>query len=145
MIAPAFVLALATVPARATRVTDAGASAVRASLDRERGAASLPRLRVDPKLSRIAAAHAQDMARRRYFSHVSPEGVDPFTRMRRAGYSFRFAGENIGIGANVARAQNVIATDTSHRDIILRPQYRRVGIGVARGPSGVIVVEDFSD
>jgi uncharacterized protein YkwD len=44
------------------------------------------RMRCDPVLARVARAHAQDMGRRRYFKHVTPDGVGPNRLVERAGY-----------------------------------------------------------
>lgn len=43
-------------------------------------------MRCDPILARVARAKAVDMATRRYFSHVTPDGDGPNRLVRRAGY-----------------------------------------------------------
>jgi uncharacterized protein YkwD len=115
------------------------------TLEAERAAGRRSRLLADPRLARIAQDFASDMSRRRYFSHFTPEGADPFTRMHRAGYRFGYAGENIGVGPDAERAAREIWNDPAHRAEILKGAYRRVGIGVAPFRGGVVVVEDFSD
>jgi hypothetical protein len=45
-----------------------------------------PFVQVDPILSRVARARAADMARRRYFAHVNPDGYGPNYLVRQAGY-----------------------------------------------------------
>jgi len=55
----------------------------------ERARAGLPLLSSDPKLAEIARRHSQDMAARRYFDHVSPDGKDPERRGLDAGYPCR--------------------------------------------------------
>ena len=40
----------------------------------------LPPLNLDEKLSEVARNHSKDMANRSYFSHVTPEGLDPTAR-----------------------------------------------------------------
>lgn len=40
----------------------------------------------DPRLCQVARARAADMARRKYFSHVNPEGLGPNALVRAAGY-----------------------------------------------------------
>ena len=42
--------------------------------------------RCDPILTRVARARAADMARRRYFAHVNPDGDGPNIQVTRAGY-----------------------------------------------------------
>ena len=39
------------------------------------------------KIRQIARSHSKDMAERNYFSHVTPEGLDPTDRGRNAGYN----------------------------------------------------------
>jgi uncharacterized protein YkwD len=55
-------------------------------INRERTAAKLKPLQFDERLVRIARSHSEDMARRRFFSHVNPDGQDPTARGERAGY-----------------------------------------------------------
>jgi uncharacterized protein YkwD len=45
-----------------------------------------PFVRCDPVLSRVARAHAEDMAVRGYFRHVTPEGNGPNRLVEAAGY-----------------------------------------------------------
>lgn len=45
-----------------------------------------PSLTCHPILARVARERAEDMARRRYFSHVTPEGYGPNYLVRQAGY-----------------------------------------------------------
>jgi uncharacterized protein YkwD len=47
---------------------------------------NLPNLSYDPVLGDIAIAHSRDMAERGYFSHVTPEGVDPTGRAEKVKY-----------------------------------------------------------
>ena len=122
-----------------------GAGAVLSQINAERASQRARQLALDARLTLVAQAYANDMARRNYFSHVSPEGLDPFARMRRAGYRFGYAGENIAFDVDPVRAQIAVWNDPPHRHVLLNPNFVRVGIGTARGRSGVILVEDFSD
>ncbi len=115
------------------------------ALNTERAMSRVRPLALDRALSAVAQAHAADMARRGFFSHVTPEGVDPFARMRRGHCAFRFAGENIGLAGDPYRAHAVIWNDPAHRRLVLERNFARVGIGVARARLGTILVEDFSD
>lgn len=49
----------------------------------------------DERLMRTAQAHAQEMAERDYFGHVSADGKTVLQRFTDAGYRFLWAGENI--------------------------------------------------
>ena len=44
------------------------------------------RMQADPILTAVARARAEDMATRRYFSHVNPDGMGPNCLVRSAGY-----------------------------------------------------------
>ena len=49
-------------------------------------------------LAKAAEAHAKDMYTRRYFEHISPEGVSPIQRASAQGYQGTTVLENIGKG-----------------------------------------------
>src|SRR6266567_8993755 len=57
-------------------------------VNRERIAAGLKPFAPDPELTEVARRHSADMFARGYFAHVTPEGRDPFERMREAKVSF---------------------------------------------------------
>lgn len=81
-----------------------------------------------------ARVHSKDMADRGYFSHNTPEGVDPFDRMLEAGYSFTAAGENIAQGYPTAEA--VMAgwmSSDGHCSNIMSPDYAEIGVGYYTG------------
>jgi hypothetical protein len=60
-----------------------------------RSSRNLVALRRLPEIDRIARAHSQDMAQRRYLSHVSPEGRNPVDRLHAGGVTgFTLAAEN---------------------------------------------------
>ena len=67
----------------------------------------LATLNFDPDLSRIAQAHSQDMASRGYFSHETPEGVDPTGRAEAVKYDItkRLSDGSIrtGIAENIVK------------------------------------------
>jgi len=57
-----------------------------------------PPLAWNDALFSAAARHSQDMARRDYFDHASPEGQRVGPRVAAEGYRWRSLGENIGGG-----------------------------------------------
>ena len=83
------------------------------------------------------------LARKRFFSHFSPNGDPPMARVRRTGFgggSGWRIGETIGWGAGSTSTPASIVrawlASASHREAILGP-YSEAGVGVARGrPSG---------
>ncbi len=54
-----------------------------------------PALRLNPQLSQAAQSHAEDMQKRDYFDHRSPEGKSFGDRVSAANYRWAMVGENI--------------------------------------------------
>lgn len=132
----------------------AQASATLCLLNAERAQRGLAPLRANPTLGRAAGRHARDMVRRRFFDHVSPDGATVDDRVRRAGYrGGRRTGETIawGTGADSTAAAVVAVwmTSPAHREVILDPRFRDVGLGLvmgspAGGGGGATVAVDFA-
>lgn len=94
----------------------------------------------------VARAHARDMWERRYFGHVSPEGEDVGDRLENAGISYRIAGENLALAPTLATAHTGLMNSEGHRENILDPKFKRVGIGVIdNGIYGKMFVQVFTD
>lgn len=70
-------------------------------VNEERQAHGLSPLMPDPELTEVARRHSADMFARGYFAHDTPEGVDPFDRMRAANIRFLTAGENLALGPTI--------------------------------------------
>lgn len=82
--------------------------------------------------ARAARRHSEDMARRRYFSHTSPEGTQPWDRMRAEGLSFSRAAENIAVtGAGAQDAVRGWINSPGHRANIENCALTHTGVGVA--------------
>ena len=121
------------------------AGAVVCEVNRVRDARGLDALRRDGKLERAGEAHARDMVRRGYFSHVTPEGETVSDRLRDAGYlggrtPWR-VGETLAWGrrrlSTPAATVDAWMASPPHRRILLSARYREIGVGVVRGvPSG---------
>lgn len=117
-----------------------------ALINAERARAGLPALVVDEALRRVARAHSEDMLRRGYFSHYTPEGKSPSDRLIEASISFGVAGENIALAPHVAVAHAGLMESPGHRENILSPAFRRVGIGAMDGGIyGVMFSQEFTD
>ena len=99
--------------------------------------ASLPELRMDPALRASAQAHSVDMANGDFCEHQGSDGRGARERMRAAGFTGAFTGENIACG-NKTAAQAVASwtDDALHRDNLLGPRYRYAGVGMAPGRYG---------
>ena len=95
------------------------------------------------RCAEVARMHSKDMYREGYFSHVDVDGLDPFDRMRRAEISYEAAGENLAIAPSVAEAHEGLLASPDHRENMLRPTFDEVGIGIYRGPYGLMCTEVF--
>jgi len=110
----------------------------------ERAQAGLQPLKPDADSTQVARAHAADMFARGYFSHVTPDGQDPFDRMRRAQVRYLTAGENLALAPTLPMAHQGLMNSPGHRANILRPAFGRVGIGIQDGGRhGLMVTQVF--
>lgn len=110
----------------------------------ERAAAGLKPLAPDPELTEVARKHSADMFGRGYFAHDTPEGRDPFDRMRESGVRFQTAGENLALAPTVQVAHTGLMNSPGHRANILHRDFGRVGIGIMDGGiRGLMVSQEF--
>ncbi|MBV9240397.1 MAG: CvpA family protein [Acidobacteria bacterium] len=113
-------------------------------VNQERTSRGLKPLVIDEELRKVARAHSEDMFVRGYFSHYTPEGKDPFDRMREAGVNFRTAGENLALAPTLQLAHTGLMNSPGHRANILHTQFGRVGIGILDGGRrGIMVSQEF--
>jgi uncharacterized protein YkwD len=113
-------------------------------INAERSAVGLRPLAADPELAQVAEAHSTDMFARGYFAHVTPEGRDPFQRMREAQVRYSTAGENLALAPTLQIAHAGLMNSPGHRANILQPAFGRVGIGIMDGGiHGLMVTQDF--
>lgn len=84
-------------------------------------------------LAAASTSHANDMAKRGYFEHDTPEGLDPTDRALTSGYGGG-AGENIAVlQESVVEVMYAWMHSTGHRENILDFSYVHFGFGIARG------------
>jgi len=87
-------------------------------------------LSLDPTLSQVAQDFAQLMDEEDFFSHLSPNGDSAADRIRDAGYSYRFVGENIAKGQVTAQfAFDTWKDSPGHWGNIIKPEYNETGFG----------------
>jgi len=123
-----------------------------------RAAYGLPPLVLSSAISAVSNAHAWDMLRNGYFSHTSLDGRTKEDRLRNAGISFSWSGENICYSNNSARTPTAVLNwchsqfmsepypgYSNHIGNILGTHYTRIGIGIAVSGSKVYVVWDFTN
>ena len=110
----------------------------------ERTKRGLQPLKADPEMTAVARMHSRDMFARGYFSHYTPEGKDPFDRMRAAQVRFITAGENLALGQTLQICHQGLMNSPGHRANILRANYGRLGIGILDGGlRGLMVSQEF--
>lgn len=103
-------------------------------------------LTFDNALRDVARTHSQDMLARGYFSHYTPEGESPFDRMTKAGITFSYAGENLALAPSAQLAMEGLMNSPGHRENILNPNFKKVGIGVIDGGIyGEMFSQEFTD
>jgi uncharacterized protein YkwD len=101
----------------------------------------VPPLRVGSALTRAARSHSVDMARRGYFDHGAF-----VQRLRSFGVRAPFIGENLASGTQPLTPLAIVRmwiASPPHRQNLLEPGFRHVGIGVAGG-STRLVTADFA-
>jgi uncharacterized protein YkwD len=115
-------------------------------LNAKRAGHDLRALRLNDELGTAARRHSRAMVRRRFFSHISPNGDTFIDRIRATGYlegaRSWSAGENIAYGSGSRSTPRSIArawmNSKGHRANILNRSFLELGIGIASGtPVGV--------
>ncbi len=102
-------------------------------------------------LAALSRGHSDDMLRRQYIAHDSPEGITTAQRINRQGVRFVACGENIGVVYGNAAGTPLSVLDihnafmnqprslTNHRGNLLNPIWTHIGIGIAHNPDGSLV------
>lgn len=114
-------------------------------VNHERSRAGLSPLRMHSQLNAAAQAHSNDMARNNFMGHTGSDGSSMGDRIKRHGYNFRTAGENVAAGQR--SPQDVMRSwmnSPGHRQNILNPNFRDIGVGYAQGGSfGIYWTQKF--
>jgi uncharacterized protein YkwD len=123
-----------------------------------RAAYGLPPLALSSALSAVANAHSWDMLQNNYFSHTGLDGRTYKDRIRDAGISFAWSGENICYSYNAAKSPTDVLNwchstfmsepypgYANHIGNILGAHYTRIGIGIAVSGAKVYITWDFTD
>lgn len=115
--------------------------------NKQRATKGFKALCVHPALQRAAEAHSRDMIDKDYFAHDSQDGTTFAQRIKREGYNYRAAGENIAWGSGPAGGPEEIFNvdnpriggsdnwmdSAGHKANIMNKGYREVGIGAVNG------------
>lgn len=104
-------------------------------------------LRWDTTLAKVATAHSRDMATHDYVSHYSRNGKTPFQRMKKAGYRYSSAGENIAAGfGSPASVVKAWLKSPGHCKNVMNRSYDELGVGFATGGTyGTYWTQDFGN
>ena len=100
-------------------------------------------LRLDKRTSHVARARSSDMAAKRYFAHVEPDGDDAGRILKRRGIGASEVTENIGhtVGLTLLEGSRRMATwwyrSRPHPVQMLARDINYVGLGVARRGSRI--------
>jgi len=114
------------------------------ALNKDRERQNLSILKENSILTLVAQTKADDMAQKGYFSHNSPDGIKPWYFFKLLGYKYTYAGENLAEGFKTAtETEKAWIESSEHRTNILNPYFKDVGIGIAEGINGPIVVQEF--
>lgn len=102
--------------------------------NKERTKLGLSPVTENAALDKAAALKAQNMFSENYWAHFAPSGKTPWDFILGAGYKFTYAGENLA--KNFYKSDAVVAAwmaSPTHRDNLLNPKYKDIGIAVAEG------------
>lgn len=99
-------------------------------------------------LDRAAKAKGLDMLAKGYWAHVSPDGTQPWDFFKSVGYKYRYAGENLARDfSNPSSAVDAWMASPSHRENMLSPRYKEIGVAVVdgslNGKDATIIVQLF--
>jgi hypothetical protein len=127
--------------------TSIGTSSLLAETNAARSIHHVAALELNQQLSHAAQAKANDMASRDYWSHITPDGKQPWTFIAGSGYQFEAAGENLAYG--FGSSDQVISAwmhSPEHEENVLNGAYRDVGFATANvtdflghGPTTIVV------
>lgn len=99
-------------------------------------------------LSSAALAKGNDMLAKGYWAHFAPDGTSPWSFFLSFGYKYKYAGENLARDfPDASSAVTALMNSPTHRENILNPNYKEIGVGVVEGSlagaNTTIVVQFF--
>lgn len=87
---------------------------------------SLGKLSLDPELSKAARVHTREMVTKAELYHTPTESL------KRRVTNWIMLGENVGVGGTVSSLHEAFMNSQGHRDNVMHPLYRHVGVGVSK-------------
>lgn len=127
--------------------TEMSRSALLESTNNRRVANGVGKLKLNDGLNAAALAKANDMKKRDYWSHNTPDGEEPWIFFEDAGYKYLKAGENLAYGFSTSDSTVTgWMNSPSHRDNMLDETFLEVGFGyvnsenfIDKGPETIVV------
>jgi uncharacterized protein YkwD len=125
--------------------------AVVARINSVRAEHGLARVHAAPGLNRAADVHSADMLAHDFFAHESSDGT-PFDQRIRRYHEATMLGENLaalsGAPNPAAMVVQMWMESPGHREIMLTPGFRRIGLAARTGSLGadrmMVVTADFA-
>lgn len=114
-------------------------------VNQERVKAGVAPLKIDMRLVESARIKSQDMIDKNYFDHTSPTWGQFYVIIRqKVNSDYGYLGENLAGAPSVSKAHNSLMNSTGHRQNILNPNYKYIGIGIKKGgPYGMMFTQHF--
>lgn len=113
-------------------------------INRDRMAHGLSPVALDTALNNLAQNHTQSMVDQNFFGHINPQGKSPDDRRRAASIQTPIR-ENLGKSTSLEHVEQGLMRSPIHRDALLDPSMKKVGIGVVKTSDGYfLVTQNFS-
>lgn len=118
--------------------------------NQKRTESGLAPVHLDRELSQAALLKAKYMFTNNFWAHNGPDGTTPWVFIRKAGYDYVYAGENLARGFTASKdVVDAWMTSPTHRDNMLSQNYTDIGFAVMEGKllgeDTVLVVEMFGN
>ncbi|NCN24296.1 MAG: hypothetical protein COU65_03930 [Candidatus Pacebacteria bacterium CG10_big_fil_rev_8_21_14_0_10_42_12] len=113
---------------------DIKAQQVVAETNKTRASLGLEPLTLNSSLSEAALSKGQHMLTNQYWSHVAPDGTEPWYFIKNVGYGYTVAGENLA--RDFQDTPDMISAwmaSPTHKANIVNPEYKDIGVAVING------------
>jgi len=121
--------------------------ALESFVNQTRESLGLTPLVINEKLNEAASLKAENMVQNQYFDHTSPNGITPWFWFSKAGYNYKYAGENLAVGFFDSKEVYEAWLDSpTHKANIVNPNYTEMGTAILKGfgqDNSIIVVQTF--
>lgn len=108
-------------------------------INAERSRLGLSPYQFESKLNSLAQSRSDDMLKRNYFAHVTPEGKTVNDLKTEYGVSGAI-GENLARDINPALALYGLFRSAGHRNILISESFTRIGIGMVKANDGSLLI-----